>query len=202
MSISTTASQAAQTSKQRKNRCINKMNGLLMNILYIIKENINNVIDINYEEGADNEQSKSEQTQKSAVLCKYPDKNNEQYKFEQIDAVLKNFPDALQDIMNSHVEDGNQIYIALLNYKKYNLTDRHSNPRNININKNINTVGIKNENNIDASSRNNRIGSDIDCLVDSCILLFNIIKTSKAAKFINYDELVELIFLSDKIISW
>lgn len=177
------------------------MNGLLMNILYIIKENINNEIDIDYEEDADNEQSKSEQMQKSAALCKYPDKNNEQYKFEQIDAVLKNFPDALQDIMNSHVEDGNQIYIALLNYKKYNLTNRHSSPRNININKNINTAGIKNENNTDASGRDNRIGSDIDCL-DDCILLLNIIKTSKTDKFITYDELVELIFLSDKIISW
>ena len=196
-----------------------------MNILYIIKENIvnefdidfgvNNIIpgeekiehvnefDIDFGVNAANERSELEQTQKSAVLRKDKDsdKNNKQFRSEQIDAVLKKFSDTLQDIINSHVEEGNQIYIALLNYKKYNLTNRHSSPRNININKNINTAGIKNENNTDASGRDNRIGSDIDCL-DDCILLLNIIKTSKTDKFITYDELVELIFLSDKIISW
>ncbi|RZD15898.1 MAG: hypothetical protein EVJ46_06790 [Candidatus Acididesulfobacter guangdongensis] len=121
--------------------------------------------------------------------------------------IKENLPDTLQDIINSHVEDGNQIYIALLNYKKYNLTNRHSNPRNININKNINknnidTAGIKNENNTDARGRDKEIDSDAGCSVDSSILLFNIIKTSKTAKFITYDGLVELIFISDKIISW
>lgn len=176
-----------------------------MNILYIIKENINNEIILNYEEFADNKRSKSEQTQKSAVSRKYPTQNNEQYKFEQFDTVLKILPDTLQDIINSHVEDGNQIYIALLNYKKYNLTDGLIEPRDINtnknINKNINTVGVKNGDNADASCRNNGIDSDVDRL-ERCIVLLNVIKTSKTAKFITYDELVELIFLSDKIISW
>ncbi len=202
-----------------------------MNILYIIKENIvnefdidfgvNNIIpgeekiehvnefDIDFGVNAANERSELEQTQKSAVLRKDKDsdKNNKQFRSEQIDAVLKKFSDTLQDIINSHVEEGNQIYIALLNYKKYNLTNRHSNPRNINTNKNINknannTASINNENNIDATCSIHIINRDIDRLSDNYILLLKIVKTSEAAKFITYDELVRLIFLSNKIICW
>jgi hypothetical protein len=174
-----------------------------MNILYIIKENINNEVDINYAETADNEQTEYEQTQKTVDVRKEPNKNNEQYKFGQIDAVLKKLPDTLQDIINSHSKDGNQIYIALLNYKKYNLTDRQpGNPQieNINVkdvkdvNTNINPIDTKNAKNTDMSGHYNKIENDV--------LLLELIKTYKTVKSITYDELIKLIFFSDKIICW